>query len=222
MIRRAVTVLATLLAFQAQAQEFVPANGKQSDEDFYRLVACAAPPGGKCQKPLVRWRARDAKDLSLGILYVAEGFPPRLRVQVEEGLDRAIDKLNASGASLRIRHAKSSETPDIKILFLDIPEGATITGTGIRALEGVVIGAATMTISWRDDRTLTDCYISSSNSARFGEVYSVMLEELTQCMGLWTDIGGSYYESRSIFSESSNSLVRLGEQDLMALRRHYP
>jgi hypothetical protein len=41
-------------------------------------------------------------------------------------------------------------------------------------------------------------------------------------MGLWTDIGGPYYESRSIFSESSNSLVRLGEQDLMALRRHYP
>ncbi len=79
-----------------------------------------------------------------------------------------------------------------------------------------------MTISWRDNRTLTDCYISSSNSARISEVYSGMLEELTQCMGLWTDIGGSYYESRSIFSESSNSLVRLGEQDLMALRRHYP
>ncbi len=215
-------VLAALLALRAHAQEFVTADGKLSDDDFYRLVACAAPPGGKCQKPLVRWRAKDAKDLSLGILYVEEGFPPRLRAQIEEGLDRAIDRLNAAGANLRIRHARPSESPDISLLFLDIPEGATITGTGIEALDGVVIGAATMTISWRDNRTLTDCYISSSNSARISEVYSGMLEELTQCMGLWTDIGGSYYESRSIFSESSNSLVRLGEQDLMALRRHYP
>ena len=55
-----------------------------------------------------------------------------------------------------------------------------------------------------------------------GEVYSGMLEELTQCMGLWTDIGGSFYQSRSIFSETSNSRTRLGEQDIMALRRHYP
>ena len=220
-----VALFACLLALSAvagSAQEYVTANGKLSDDDFYRLVACAAPPGGECQKPLVRWRAKAAKDLSLGILRVDEGFPPRLRAQVEEGLDRAIEKLNASGANLRLRRAKPSETPDIKVLFLDIPEGATISGTGIEALEGVVIGAATMTISWRNDRTLTDCYISSSNSARLGEIYSGMLEELTQCMGLWTDIGGRYYESRSIFSETSNSLVRLGEQDLMALRRHYP
>lgn len=222
MIGRALTVLASLLAFQAQAQEFVTANGKLSDDDFYRLVACAAPPGGKCQKPLVRWRAKDAKDLTLGILRVDDGYPPRLRAQVEEGLDRAMDKLNASGARLHIRYADPDETPDIRILFLDIPEGAPITGTGIKAVDGTIIAAATFTITWRNDRTLSDCYISASNSARLSEVYSGMLEELTQCMGLWTDIGGAYHETRSILSETSNSLVRLGEQDLMALRRHYP
>jgi hypothetical protein len=221
-IRGPVFLLAALLAAGATAQEFVHADGKLSDEDFYRLVACAAAPGGDCKKPLVRWRAKDAKDLTLGIMSVEEGFPPRLQAQIEDGLDRAIDKLNAAGANLRIRHAEPSETPDIKVLFFDIPEGATITGTGIEALDGTIIGAATMTISWRADHTLTDCYISSSYSARFSEVYSGMLEELTQCMGLWTDIGGSYYESRSILSESSNSRVHLGEQDLMALRRHYP
>ncbi|WP_374397084.1 hypothetical protein [Tabrizicola sp.] len=219
---RALALLAALLAPQASAQEFVTAKGKLSDEDFYRLVACAAPPGGECQKPMVRWRAKDAKDLTLGIMQVADGFPPRLQAQVEDGLDRAIDKLNAVGANLRIRHAKPSETPDIKVLFLDIPEGARITGTGIEFVDGSIIGAATMTVIWRANHTLSNCYISSSNNARLSEVYSVMLEELAQCMGLWTDIGGTYYESRSVFSETSNSRVSLGKQDLMALRRHYP
>lgn len=206
----------------AFAQEFVTAKGRLSDDDFYRLVTCAAPPGGECQKSPVRWRPKDAKDLTLGTLHVTKGVPPRLRTQVEEALDHAIDKLNAAGANLHIRYAEPSETPDIKILFLGIQEGATIAGTGISALDGTVIAAATFTISWRGDRTLTDCYISVSSSVRFGDAYSIMLEELTQCMGLSTDIGGSYYETKSVFSETSNSLARLGKQDLMALRRHYP
>jgi len=220
-----ISLLTLALAISAGpsfGQEFVAAKGKLSDEDFYRLITCAAPPGGECQKPPVRWRPKDAKDLTLGTLHVAEGFPPRLRAQVEEGLDHAIDKLNAAGANLHIRYAEPSETPDIKILFLSMPEGATIAGTGISDLDGTVIAAATFTISWRGDRTLTDCYISVSSSVRFGDAYSIMLEELTQCMGLSTDIGGSYYETRSVFSETSNSLARLGKQDLMALRRHYP
>jgi hypothetical protein len=51
---------------------------------------------------------------------------------------------------------------------------------------------------------------------------SAMLEEITQGLGLLTDIGGAYYESRSIFSQSSNALTKLGKQDIMALGRHYP
>ena len=215
-------VFLALLTAGASAQEFITADGKLSDKDFYRLVSCAAEPGGKCQKPQVRWRAKDAKDLTLGVHLVEQGYPNRLQVQSEEGLDRAIDKLNAAGASLHIRRAKPSETPDIKINFLDIPEGARIKGTGVKFVDGTIIATATFTLSWRDDLMLTECYISVSNSARFGDIYSIMLEELTQCMGLGTDIGGSYYESKSIFSESSNSMTRLGAQDLMALRRHYP
>ena len=49
-----------------------------------------------------------------------------------------------------------------------------------------------------------------------------MLEELTQSMGLMTDIRNPYYETRSVFSEDSNSVVKLGEQDREALRLHYP
>ena len=51
---------------------------------------------------------------------------------------------------------------------------------------------------------------------------SAMLEEIIQGLGLLTDIGGTYYETRSILSQSSNALTKLGKQDIMALGRHYP
>ena len=41
-------------------------------------------------------------------------------------------------------------------------------------------------------------------------------------MGLMTDIRNPYYETRSVFSEDSNTVQKLGVQDRMALRRHYP
>ena len=50
----------------------------------------------------------------------------------------------------------------------------------------------------------------------------VMLEEITQGLGLMTDKGGPYYQSRSIFSQSSNALTKLGKRDIIALGRHYP
>jgi hypothetical protein len=49
-----------------------------------------------------------------------------------------------------------------------------------------------------------------------------MIEELSQAMGLMTDIRNPYYETQSVFSEDSNSVQKLGEQDREALRRHYP
>jgi hypothetical protein len=48
-----------------------------------------------------------------------------------------------------------------------------------------------------------------------------MLEELTQAMGLMSDIKNPYYEGKSVFSEDSNDSKELGYQDVVALRRHY-
>lgn len=206
----------------AMAQEYVTPQGRLSDDDFYRLVTCAAPAGQPCQKTAARWSKRDAKDLTFGTVFVADGFPPQLQSKVEEGLDRGAEVLNASGANLHVRRAKPGERPDILVRFLDIPEGATIRGTGVRELEGAVIGAATNTLVWNDAKKLTVCHITSSNNADLRQVVSGMVEELVQCMGFNTDIGGRYYETRSIFSETSNSMVSLGDQDIMALRRHYP
>nr|WP_275450658.1 DUF2927 domain-containing protein [Octadecabacter antarcticus] len=49
----------------------------------------------------------------------------------------------------------------------------------------------------------------------------IMLEELTQAMGLMTDIRNPYYETRSVFSEDSNTVAKLGVQDSAALRFQY-
>lgn len=211
-----------LCASFASAQEFVTVKGQLSDEDFFRLVTCAAPPGRACQKTAAQWSPRRARDLTFGVVFVADGFPARLQAKIEEGLDRGAKELNAAGADLRIRRADASEKPDIFVRLLDIPEGAKISGTGIPEVDGVTIGAATNTIIWNNNRKLVACHITSSNNAFLDQVVSGMLEELTQCLGFNTDIGGRYYEPRSIFSETSNALVRLGEQDLMALRRLYP
>lgn len=222
MRRVVLAVCAALVAADAAAQEYVTVKGPLSDDDFYRLVTCAAPPGGDCQKTSARWSARKARDLTYAIVFVAEGFPPRLRARIEEGLDRGAEVLNAAGADLHVRRARASERPDISVRLLDIPEGARIRGTGVPELEGVPIGAATNTLIWNDARKLVACHISSSNNADLDEVVSGMVEEITQCLGFNTDIGGRHYETRSIFSETSNTLVRPGKQDIMALRRHYP
>ncbi len=217
-IATALAVMASL----ATAQEYITVKGQLSDDDFFRLVTCAAPPGGPCQKTAAQWSSRKARDLTYAIVFVAEGFPVRLHKKIVEGLVRGAKELNAAGTGVRIRRATASETPDIFVRLLDIPEGATIRGTGVPEVDGVPIGAATNTIIWNNNRKLVACHITSSNNALPDQVVSGMVEELTQCLGFNTDIGGRYHEERSIFSESSNALVRLGEQDLMALRRLYP
>lgn len=211
-----------LIAGMAQGQEYVTAKGKLSDDDFYRLVACAAPPGGACQKPFVRWSQRDARNLSVGIIRVDDAYPARLQAKIDGTLDQTLSDLNTAGANLRLGRAASGSTPDIRILMLDLPRNATISGSGLPWLDGNTIGVARAQMGWRDDATLIECAVAISRDAKLGEITRILIEEITQCLGLTTDIGGSYYERRSIFSETSNSTVRLGQQDIMALRRHYP
>jgi hypothetical protein len=224
---RDITILALatalgLAAGMAKAQEFVTAKGQLSDEDFYRLVACAAPPGGTCQKDFVRWSKRDAKDISIRIVQVDDGYPRSLEAKVTAKLDQAIAELNAAGANLHVSRTKAKTTPDIRIFLLDIPKDGAISGTGLPWFDGNDIGVARMQMGWRENGTVIECAVAISRGVKPGEVQRILIEEITQCMGLMTDIGGAYYESRSIFSETSGAANRLGQQDIMALRRHYP
>ena len=218
----AVGLLAALSAGPARTQEFVTAPGKLSDEDFYRLVACAAPPGGDCQKPFVRWSRRDARNVSVAIVGVDEGYPARVRARVEALLGPTLDELNGTGANFRLTLARPGATPDIRIFLLDIPRDREIRGTGLPWFDGIPMQLARMQMGWRRDGSVIQCAIALSRDLTPGAVQRILLEEVTQCMGLLTDIGGRYYESRSIFSETSGERSLLGPQDVMALRRHYP
>ena len=216
-------VLALMLAASAaSAQEFITTNTPLSDTDFYRLVSCAAPPGGRCQKDLVRWSPADARDISIGIVRVANDYPAALRILADAALNGAIDEVNAADANLHLTRSDTIIKPDVSVFLLAIKKGDEIAGTGLDPLDGAKIEAAKVQIWWRADRTLIKGAIVLANDVLPDEIRSIMLEEVTQTMGLLTDVDSDYYETRSIFSETSNQRSRLGAQDIMVLQRHYP
>lgn len=203
----------------AWGQEFVAVPDLISDGDFYRLVACAAPPGGDCAKPLIRWSDERRQGLRVGIAAIADSFPTYKLDLIDRALDDAIDQINASGAALRVIRAYEGEL-DVPLFLVDTPQGGTISGTSLPDLDGADIAIARVVLRSRGD-TITGAAIAISQDIRRREIASVVLEELVQAMGLPTDIDGPAYD-QSIFSETSNSTVWLRGQDAAALRRHYP
>ncbi|KPP86870.1 MAG: Protein of unknown function (DUF2927) [Rhodobacteraceae bacterium HLUCCA08] len=222
-MRRFCTALACLLAGTAAGQEFIDTGpGALSDDDFYRLVACAAAPGRSCNAPLVRWSDRDAADLTVGFAATRGSFPAGLAREFDRALDVAVWQINAAAPGLTLRRVEKAEEPVISLYMLPVTEGRPIRGTPHPELEGVPIGAAIVQIWWDADRDLTDAAIVLAADIPHDEALPILLEELTQAMGLMTDIRNPWYETRSVFSEDSNSVHKLGEQDRMVLRRHYP
>lgn len=211
-----------LAAGAAEAQEFISTDAPLSDTDFYRLVSCAAPLGGDCQKPPVRWSPADARDVSVGFVRIEDGYPEDVVQRARDALKSALDQVNASGAELHLTLWDENQKPDIGIYLLNIVEGDAIRNTGLDPLDGARIEAAKTQLWWRDDLSLIEGAIVFGKDISRKDLPSIMLEEITQSMGLLTDIGGPAYETRSIFSESSNQMTALGRQDTMALRRHYP
>lgn len=203
----------------AAAQEFVEVEGLISDEDFYRLVACAAPPGGACTKPIIRWPADERRSLRVGIAAVAPDFADYRFDLVDIAIDDAIEEINGAGADLYLERAY--EPPfDVPFFLTDTPQGGQISGTGVPELDNAVIAIGRVALRSRGE-TIVAAAIALSRDIRRREIASIVLEELVQAMGLPTDISSPAYE-RSIFSENGNSTVWLRGQDLAALRRHYP
>lgn len=208
-----------LLAPRLGAQEFVEVPDLVSDEDFYRIVSCAAPPGGDCAKPVIRWPEERRLRLRVGIADIAASFPGYKFDLVDRALDDAIAEINASGAALFLSRAYEG-TLDIPVYLVDTPQGGTIYGTSVAELDGAEIAIARVALRSRG-ADIVGAAIAISQDIRRREIASVVLEELVQAMGLPTDIASPAYE-RSIFSETGNSTVWLRGQDAAALRRHYP
>lgn len=209
-----------LMASLGQAQDSVPSVGPLSDDDFYDLVACAAPPGLDCAVPLVRWSRSD--DLTVSLFQIETGFPDNRKIALTKALYAAIDQINASHAALRLRFAPAGELADVTIHLMNINMGGTIDRTGLDPLDGSPIEAALVQLWWNGNQDLTRAAIVFPRNIEWDGLQSIVLEELVQGLGLRTDIYNPWYERRSIFSETSNTVTQLGPQDIMALRRHYP
>ena len=213
--------LATLLILPglSWAQEFVTVPRRLSDEAFYRLVACAAPPGGECRKPLIRWPERRAVSLTVGIVQIDAGFPGYKLDLVEAAIDRAIAEINASGAYLVLERSYEPD-PDIALYLVETPEGGVIAGTGNAGLDGEELAVGRVAIRSLGGE-IQDAAIAISRDINRREVASVVLEEIVQALGLATDVQSPAYGD-SIFNENANTVVWLRGQDAEALRRHYP
>ena len=220
MLRRLILALPVMLApAGVAAQEFVPVPGLISDEDFYRLVACAAPPGGGCAKPMIRWPETRRHPLRIGIAAIAPGFPGYKFDLVDRAIDTAIDQINATGADLVLMRVFEGAL-DVPFYLVETPQGGRIEGTSIAELDGADIAMARVALRSRGGDIHAAAIAISQDIGR-REIISVVLEELVQSLGLPTDIDGPAYD-RSIFSETTNSAVWLRGQDATALRRHYP
>ncbi|WP_037967957.1 hypothetical protein [Sulfitobacter guttiformis] len=188
-----------------------------SDEAFYRLVACAAPPEGDCAKPFYKWKKTD---ISVGLIQRDPVFLGGKLKRAEASIVRALQHLNAVDMGLRL--ILIDGTPDITIHLLDIPRGQTITSSTAALLSGLTIANAITALDV-EGSTIKGAAIGVSNTLTIRQYESVMLEEITQALGLITDIRNPHYTTRSILSqEADNSLKTLGAQDTMALQRHYP
>jgi len=209
-----------VLPLQAGAQEFIEAPGRLSDEDFYRAVACAAPPGGDCQKPFVRWDA--SRPIRVALRRIDDAFLGRPKLRAGAALERALQALNGTEAGFRLARVEPGEPAEIEIFFLDIARGQPIAGTGIEGVDGARLGGASTRVLFnRETGFITRAAVVFSATLETRAYESAMIEELTQAMGLMTDIKGPAYEGVSVLSQDSNVATALGLQDIMALRRHY-
>lgn len=192
-------------------------EGRLSDDAFYRAVACGASPGDACTKPFLRWPTDTREDLTVGLASVVATLPPYRRRLYEAGLTDAVAEINGLGAGLTLR--RTDRDPQIAIHVVAAAPGTVMRNTGVESLDGERLALGRVAL-WATDGAITRAVIAISAKARRREIRHILLEELTQSMGLMTDVAGAAYH-RSIFAELGNSVVRLQGQDAMALRRHY-
>lgn len=201
-------------------QDFIVTDGPLSDDDFYNLVSCEAEPGTDCTFEPVRWSERDASDLTVSILDVAESF--QHYALADEALDIAVSEINAAGGSVQLRRLPDGEEAHVTLYLSGIREGEPISGIGLRDVDGAILQGAYVHIFWNGARELTRGLIIMAQTLEGFDIQPIILEEVTQSLGLLTDIRNPWYETRSVFSEDSNMVTRLGKQDAMVIRRHYP
>ncbi|MGJ8546925.1 MAG: DUF2927 domain-containing protein [Sulfitobacter sp.] len=205
-------------ALAAPPTDYVETEGELSDRDFYRLVACAAPPGKPCARAMLRWRKRD---ISVGLVHVDRAFLGKKIKRAEASIERAVQQINGIDFPIRMRMVPNGQRADISVYLMDTPRKQVMRAPQVPEINGTWVGNASTRIMAKGQR-ITATQVIFSRDLGIGAYESVMLEELVQSLGLITDIKNPYYEKRSIFTqEGGNHRRNLSYKDRMSLRRHY-
>jgi Protein of unknown function (DUF2927) len=201
----------------AQEEDGVAAQGILTDEDFFRLVTCGAPPGGPCRGPIPRWKS---EELTLALALYDAQLPNGFQAKLTRAIDNALSEINGVGAGISIARVEAQRA-DITVRPTAVPEGTKLgdipgfSGTG-------VMGVGYMTLWWDESLEITEAVILISTSITDEDLTSVMLEEITQSLGILYDIENPAYEGVSILSQTSNATTTIDGQDAALLRWLYP
>lgn len=216
------TLVGLFAAGMVHAQaDHVKSSGQLSDTDLYKLVACGAPVGGKCQVRPVKWNARDAQRLTVGIVSVEPGIRSSYMRKSRKSLTQAIAEINAAGSAIRMTEV-SEETPMIRIFMVNTKDKLLFeTGEDWNQNVHAYSAAAYFQLDIKGSR-IRGCEIRVGTDMPTAGVRRLFLEEIVQCLGLPFDVLNDYYVSRSIFSEIGFRVNRLRGQDATLLRMHYP
>lgn len=202
------------------AQDFVTTDGPLDDTDFYRLVACGAAPGGTCTKNMVRWQIN--RPLRVSLARVDRALLGGKKKRAEASIARAVQYLNAANFGQRLEVVPRNIPADIRVYLINTDGESPITDTGIDWLDGTTVpGARVLVWANSDTGEIARAAVVFGTRMPIRQYESAMLEEITQALGLLTDIRNPHYEGVSVFSQDSNAAKTLGPQDIMALRRHY-
>jgi hypothetical protein len=202
------------------AQGSVEARGILSDDDFYRLVACAASPGEACPAPMLRWEVN--RPIRVALRRIDAAFIGRRAKVADAALALGLRQLNALKAGFRLARVPAGEIAEIEVFFLDIPPGTPISGTGIDGVDGMPLdGASAFVMADLESGHIEDAAIVVSSALETEAFGPAMLTQLFRAMGLTTRIAGSAYSGVSVLGEQDKTAKALGLQDIMALRRHY-
>jgi hypothetical protein len=205
----------------AAESEFITLNGKVSDRDFHRAVACAALPGQDCTETMVHWPDDAVGQINLKLHKTQPAFIERHGTNGTEAIDRAIAEINAVGSALQLVRDDKADRAAINIWLTDLSEGDAINIEGSIIPKTEIIEAAYVYVSYDDAGVIDRADIVVSNLEP-EELTSIILEEITQANGLLRDVDGDAYRDTSIFSENSNAITTLEGQDRAAILLHYP
>lgn len=208
-----VALLAT--ALPAMGGE-IDTAGLLSDEALFRAVTCAAPPGADCAEVPLRWES--LRPLRVGIARMDEGFLGRPKLRAAAALERAVQALNDAGAELRLVVVPAGARAEIELFFLDLTDGAEVSGTGITGLDGTT---AEPVLTWLDAEggRIGRAAVVVSRDLATADYEPRILAALAQTLGFPHTLRGDAYAG-SVFA-TAPGVTRLAPQDIMALRRLY-